>query len=86
MSDLPESAADPRPTENKSQWYLDVDFDANPTVPGTPSYIHTDKVSTSALPLGIEESTRTATPCRFEPKTNADDCSVSNRTYNHIRE
>lgn len=87
MSDLPTSAADLVPTENTSQWLqnLDVDFDANPVVPATPSSVHTDVVSTPALPTGIDESTGTATPRRFEPETNEDDRSVSDRTYDRIR-
>lgn len=88
MSDLPNSADELQPVENTSQWLktLDVDFDSNPTVPTTPSSIHTDGVSTPALPPGIDESTGTLTPRRFEPEANEDNRTVSDRTYDYIRE
>lgn len=91
VSDLPSSTTEARHPDHTSQWLrdLDVDIDTSNDIneaPSPPCSSHTEGVSTPALPPGVAESEGTATPHRFAPEREASEDTVSEATYDCIRE
>ena len=90
MSDLPGSAVEivVDPPQDQSLRNLDIDETTAESVPvpSTPRSLHSLGVSTPALPRKIAGTEGTATPLRFAPEDREERRTVSDDTYDSIRE
>ena len=90
VSDVPESAHKLHLDKPQDQWLRNLDVDATTStplpVPLTPLSALSQAVSTPALPDEIAGTEGTTTPRQFEPDNQEGSRTVSERTYDTIRE
>lgn len=97
MSDLPDSAIDligegsvhpSQLDEEKLDWLLNLDVDHNTAVyqPATPVSVQSTIPSTPALPAEVIGSDHTATPPRFVTGSIDKEGTISESTYDQLRE